>query len=314
MLKHVAALLAGLLAFAAMAAGAAAADYPNRPVAIVVGFPPGGASDIMARILTAKLGSVLGQPFIVDNRPGAGGNVGGEFVAHAAPDGYTLLLGNNAILATNVSLYSKIGFDPEKDFAPISLIGTQANVLVVNNDVKAHSLAGLIALAKANPGKLNFASSGYGLAAHLAGELFKAQAHIDIVHVPYKGSAPALEDVIAGQDQMMFATTSGVMGFLKNGQVRALAVTTLKRTPSLPDVPTMDEAGLPGFEATTWHGLVAPAGTPRRSSPRSIRPSARRSTTRTSSTSSPTSASTSRPTRRRSSPPISKRKFRNGRR
>ena len=257
-------LLAGLLAFAALAAvgAAAAADYPNRPVTIVVGFPPGGASDIMARILTAKLGSVLGQPFIVDNRPGAGGNVGGEFVAHAAPDGYTLLLGNNAILATNVSLYSKIGFDPEKDFAPISLIGTQANVLVVNNDVKAHSLAELIALAKANPGKLNFASSGYGLAAHLAGELFKAQAHIDIVHVPYKGSAPALEDVIAGREQMMFATTSGVMGFLKNGQVRALAVTTLKRTPSLPDVPTMDEAGLPGFEATTWHGLVAPAGTP----------------------------------------------------
>ncbi|MGC1777393.1 MAG: tripartite tricarboxylate transporter substrate binding protein [Xanthobacteraceae bacterium] len=254
--------LAGLLTFAVFVGAAAAAGYPDRPIAIVVGFPPGGASDIMARILTAKLGSVLGQPFVVDNRPGAGGNVAGEYVAHAAPDGYTLLLGNNAILATNVSLYSKIGFDPEKDFAPISLIGTQANVLVVNNDVKAHSLAELIALAKANPGKLNFASSGYGLAAHLAGELFKAQAHIDIVHVPYKGSAPALEDVIAGQDQMMFATTSGVMGFLKNGQVRALAVTTLKRTPILPDIPTMDEAGLPGFEATTWHGLVAPAGTP----------------------------------------------------
>jgi tripartite-type tricarboxylate transporter receptor subunit TctC len=251
--------LAGLPTFATLAA---AAGYPDRPITIVVGFPPGGASDIMARILTAKLGGVLGQPFIVDNRPGAGGNVAGEFVAHAAPDGYTLLLGNNAILATNISLYSKAGFDPEKDFAPISLIGTQANVLVVNNEVKAHSLAELIALAKANPGKLNFASSGYGLAAHLAGELFKAQAHIDIVHVPYKGSAPALEDVIAGQDQMMFATTSGVMGFLQNGQVRALAVTTLKRTPSLPDVPTMNEAGLPGFEATTWHGLVAPAGTP----------------------------------------------------
>jgi tripartite-type tricarboxylate transporter receptor subunit TctC len=263
MLKRIAvvlaAVLAGWLTFATLAV---AAGYPDRPITIVVGFPPGGASDIMARILTAKLGSVLGQPFIVDNRPGAGGNVAGEFVAHAAPDGYTLLLGNNAILATNISLYSKIGFDPEKDFAPISLIGTQANVLVVNNEVKAHSLAELIALAKANPGKLNFASSGYGLAAHLAGELFKAQAHIDIVHVPYKGSAPALEDVIAGQDQMMFATTSGVMGFLKNGQVRALAVTTLKRTPILPDVPTMDEAGLPGFEATTWHGLVAPAGTP----------------------------------------------------
>ena len=240
----------------------AAADYPTRPVALVVGFPPGGASDILARIIAGKLGGVLGQPFIVDNRPGAGGNVAGEAVAHAAPDGYTLLLGNNAILATNANLYAKIGFDPQADFAPISLIGTQANVLVVNNTVPAHSLAELIALAKASPGKLNFASSGYGLAAHLAGELFKAQAHIDIVHVPYKGSAPALEDVIAGQDQMMFATTSGVMGFLSNGQVRALAVTTLKRTAILPDIPTMDESGLRGFEATTWHGLVAPAGTP----------------------------------------------------
>jgi tripartite-type tricarboxylate transporter receptor subunit TctC len=241
---------------------AGATNYPDRTITVVVGFPPGGASDILARILTDKLGKLLGQPVIVDNRPGAGGNVGGEFVAHAAPDGYTLLIGNNAILATNASLYSNIGFDAVKDFAPVSLIGTQANVLVVNPNVPAHSLAELIALAKANPGKLNFASSGYGLAAHLAGELFKAQAHIDIVHVPYKGSAPALEDVIAGQDQMMFATTSGVMGFLTNGQVRALAVTTLKRTAILPDIPTMDEAGLPGFEATTWHGLVAPAGTP----------------------------------------------------
>jgi tripartite-type tricarboxylate transporter receptor subunit TctC len=262
MLKRMAAALAGLLALVAATAVATAANYPDRPVTVVVGFPPGGASDIPARILTDKLSNLLGQPVIVDNRPGAGGNVAGEFVAHAAPDGYTLLIGNNAILATNASLYSNIGFDAVKDFAPISLIGTQANVLVVNPNVPAHSLAELIALAKANPGKLNFASSGYGLAAHLAGELFKAQAHIDIVHVPYKGSAPALEDVIAGQDQMMFATISGVMGFLKNGQVRALAVTTLKRTAILPDIPTMDEAGLPGFEATTWHGLVAPAGTP----------------------------------------------------
>jgi tripartite-type tricarboxylate transporter receptor subunit TctC len=262
MLKRMAAALAGLLALVAATAVATAANYPDRPVTVVVGFPPGGASDILARILTDKLSKLLGQPVIVDNRPGAGGNVAGEFVAHAAPDGYTLLIGNNAILATNASLYSNIGFDAVKDFAPISLIGTQANVLVVNPNVPAHSLAELIALAKAEPGKLNFASSGYGLAAHLAGELFKAQAHIDIVHVPYKGSAPALEDVIAGQDQMMFATASGVMGFLKNGQVRALAVTTLKRTAILPDIPTMDEAGLPGFEATTWHGLVAPAGTP----------------------------------------------------
>jgi tripartite-type tricarboxylate transporter receptor subunit TctC len=233
---------AGLLALLCVTALAGAADYPERPITIVVGFPPGGASDIMARILTAKLGSLLGQPFIVDNRPGAGGNLAGDLVAHAAPDGYTLLLGNNAILATNASLYSKINFDPEKDFDPIILIGTQANVLVVNLNVPAHSLQELIELAKANPGKLNFASSGYGLAAHLAGELFKSAAHIDIVHVPYKGSAPALQDVIAGDDQMMFATTSGVMGFLQNGQVRPLAVTTLKRTAVLLDIPTMDEA------------------------------------------------------------------------
>jgi tripartite-type tricarboxylate transporter receptor subunit TctC len=266
MLKRLICAAAATLALFCTTVIAGAANYPERPVTIGVGFPPGGASDILARIMADKLGSVLGKPFIVDNRPGAGGNVAGEVagevVAHAAADGYTLLLGNNAILATNASLYSKIGFDPVKDFAPISLIGTQPNVLVVNRDVRAHSLAELIALAKANPGKLNFASSGYGLAAHLAGELFKAEAHIDIVHVPYKGSAPALQDVIAGSDQMMFATTSGVMGFLGNGQVRALAVTTLKRTNVLPDVPTMDETSLPGFEATTWHGLVAPSGTP----------------------------------------------------
>ena len=261
MLRKIAA-AAALLGVLFAGAIALAAGYPDRTVTIVVGFPPGGASDILARIVAEKLGGILGQPVIVDNRPGAGGSVAGEVVAHATPDGYTLLLGNNAILATNVSLYQKVDFDPLKDFAPISLIGTQANVLVVNNDVPAHSLTELIALAKANPGKLNFASSGYGLAAHLAGELFKTEAHIDIVHVPYKGSAPALEDVIAGHDQMMFATTSGVMGFLANHQVRALAVTTLKRTAVLPDIPTMNEAGLPGFEATTWHGLVAPAGTP----------------------------------------------------
>jgi tripartite-type tricarboxylate transporter receptor subunit TctC len=263
MLRRVAsAAVAALFAIVCTATVSAAADYPTRPVTLVVGFTPGGPSDVLARIVAKKLGELLGQAFVVDNRPGAGGNVAGEMVAHAAADGYTLLMGNNSILATNASLYKKIDFDPEKDFAPISLIGTQANILVVNPKVPAQTMAELIALAKANPGKLNFASSGYGLAAHLAGELFKAEAHIDIVHVPYKGSAPALQDVIAGSDQMMFATTSGVMGFLGNGQVRALAVTTLKRTAVLPDVPTMDEAGLPGFEATTWHGLVAPAGTP----------------------------------------------------
>jgi tripartite-type tricarboxylate transporter receptor subunit TctC len=262
MFKRTVAAATALLMFAGAVVLAVADDYPARPVTLVVGFPPGGASDILARIVANKLSGLLGQPFVIDNRPGAGGNVAGEVVARAVPDGYTLLLGNNAILATNASLYKKIGFDAEKDFAPITLIGTQANVLVVNLDLPAHSLAELIALAKANPGKLNYASSGYGLAAHLAGELFKTEAHIDIVHVPYKGSAPALQDVIAGQDQMMFATASGAMGVIKGGQVRPLAVTTLKRTSSLPDIATVDELGIKGFDATTWHGLVAPAGTP----------------------------------------------------
>jgi tripartite-type tricarboxylate transporter receptor subunit TctC len=252
----------GLLALACTMAFAAAADYPIRPVTLVVGFPPGGPSDVLARIVAKKLGELLGQPFVIDNRPGAGGNVAGEVAAHAAPDGYTLLMGNNSILATNASLYKKIDFDPEKDFVAISLIGTQANILVVNPNVPVHSMAELIALAKANPGKLNFASSGYGAAAHLAGELFKTEAHVDIVHVPYKGAAPALQDVIAGHDQMMFATAASVVGFIKSGMVRPLAVTTLKRTAILPDLPTIDELGIRGFDATTWHGLVAPAGTP----------------------------------------------------
>jgi tripartite-type tricarboxylate transporter receptor subunit TctC len=262
MLKRMIGAGVGLLALMGMAASAVAADYPARPVTLVVGFPPGGPSDVLARIVARKLGELLGQPFVIDNRPGAGGNVAGDVVAHAAPDGYTLLMGNNSILATNASLYKTIGFDPEKDFAPISLIGTQGSVLVVNPAVPAHSMAELIALAKANPGKLNFASSGYGAAAHLAGELFKTEAHIDIVHVPYKGAAAALQDVIAGQDQMMFATIASAVGHIKSGLVRALAVTQLKRAEILPDIPTIDELGLHGFDATTWHGIVAPAGTP----------------------------------------------------
>ena len=238
------------------------ADYPTRPVTLVVAFTPGGASDVLARILGRKLEQILGQPFVIDNRPGAGGNVAAEFVAHAAPDGYTLLAGNNAILATNAALYKKINFDPETDFAPIGLIGSQANILVVNPAVPARSMAELIALAKVNLGKLNFASSGHGLAAHLAGELFKTEAKIDIVHVPYKGAAPALQDVIAGHVQMMFATASSVVPHIKDGKVRALAVASLKRTAVLPDIPTIDELGIKNFDATTWHGLVAPARTP----------------------------------------------------
>jgi len=254
--------LAVVALFLAVSVPVRAADYPSRPVTLVVAFPPGGPSDVLARIVGKKMEQLLGAPFVIENRPGAGGNIAAEGVARAAPDGYTLLMGNNSILATNESLYKHLNYSPEKDFTPITLVGTQANILVVNPDVPAHSLKELIALAQASPGKINFASSGYGAAAHLAGELFKSEAKIDIVHVPYKGAAPALQDVIAGHDQMMFATAASVVGHIEGGRVRALAVTTLKRTQVLPDVPTVDESGLKGFDASTWHGLVAPVGTP----------------------------------------------------
>jgi tripartite-type tricarboxylate transporter receptor subunit TctC len=263
MIARVFILAAGILAsFCATRAGHAA-DYPNRPVSLLVAFTPGGPSDVLARIVGKKLEQILGQPFVIDNRPGAGGNIAAEAVAHAAPDGYTLLNGNNSILATNAALYRKINFDPEADFAPIGLIGSQANILVVNPAVPARTLSELIALAKASPGKLNFASSGHGAAAHLAGELFKAEAKVDITHVPYKGAAPALQDVIAGHVQMMFATAASVVPHIRDGKVRALAVTPIKRTAVFPELPTMDELGLKGFDATTWHGLVAPARTPK---------------------------------------------------
>jgi len=258
-----AALVAGALTLLATMLPARAADYPARPVALVVAFTPGGPSDVLARIVGRKLETILGEPFVIENRPGAGGNIAAEVVARATPDGYTLLMGNNSILATNAALYKKVGYDAEKDFSPISLIGSQANILVVNPKVAAHSMAELIALAKANPGKLNFASSGYGAAAHLAGELFRKEAQVDIVHVAYKGAAPALQDVIAGHVDMMFATAASVLGHIQGGALRPLAVTTLKRTAILPDIPTIDELGIKGFDATTWHGLVAPAGTPR---------------------------------------------------
>jgi tripartite-type tricarboxylate transporter receptor subunit TctC len=256
------ALLAGLaLIWAAPAAQAA--DYPVRPVTLAVAFTPGGPSDVLSRIVGKKLEQLLGQPFIIENRPGAGGNVAAEQVARAPADGHTLLMGNNSILATNAALYKKINFDPEADFAPISLIGSQANILVVNRQLPVRTMAELIAHAKANPGKVNYASSGHGAAAHLAAELFKAEAKIDIVHVPYKGAAPALQDVIAGHVQMMFATAASVVPHIQSGQVRALAVTTLKRTAVFPELATVDELGLKGFDATTWHGLVAPSRTPK---------------------------------------------------
>ena len=242
---------------------AIAADYPTRPVNLIVAFTPGGPSDVLARIIGRQLEKILGQTFVIDNRPGGAGNIAAETVAHAVPDGYTLLMGNNGLLATNQSLFKKLNFDGERDFAPISLIGSQPNILVVNPKLGINSMAELISYAKANPGKLNYANSGFGAAAHLSAELFKSDAKVDIVSVSYKGAAPALQDLIAGHVQVMFATSASVVAFLKSGTLRPLAVTTLKRFSLMPELPTVAELGLPGFDATTWHGLVAPAGTPR---------------------------------------------------
>ena len=231
-------------------------------VRFVVGFTPGGSSDILARALAAKLAESLGQPVVVENRPGAGGNLAAEVVAKSPADGNTWLLGNNAILATNHALYTRLGYDPVKDFAPVALVAVQPNVLVVHPSVPAHSVAELIAYAKQHPGKLNYASTGVGVAAHLSGELFKAMAGVDMVHVPYKGAQPALTDVLAGQVQVMFATSTSVLPFIKAGRLRALAVTTAQRSPSMPELPTVAEAGVPGFESITWHGVVVPSQTP----------------------------------------------------
>ena len=218
--------IAALVAALGLAPAGHAQTYPTRPVTLMVAFTPAGPSDVLARVVGRKLEELLKQPFVVVNRPGAGGNIGAEAVATAPADGYTLLMGNNSILATNASLYKKLPYDPEKDFKPISLVGNQANILVVNPKLPVKSMSELIGLAKAMPGQLNYASSGIGTAAHLAGALFRAQANIDIVHVAYKGAAPALQDVISGQVQMMFATAASVVGFINSGLARPLAVTT----------------------------------------------------------------------------------------
>jgi tripartite-type tricarboxylate transporter receptor subunit TctC len=241
---------------------AGAQTYPTKPIRIVVPFPPGGATDILARDVAQKLSESFGQQVIVDNRPGAGGNIGSELVARSAPDGYTLEMGTVGTHAINASLYSKMPYDHVKDFVPVILVAGVPNVLVVNPAVPANSVAELIAYAKANPGKLNFASSGAGTSIHLSGELFKVMAGVQMTHIPYKGSAPALQDLLGGQVQLMFDNLPPSLPQIKAGKLRALAVTSLTRAPALPDVPTVAEAGLPGFEASSWFGILAPAGTP----------------------------------------------------
>lgn len=256
-------LLQSGLALAMGAAGFSAhAAWPEKPIRIILGFGAGGGSDILLRSITPALAETLGQAVIVENRPGAGGNIAMQAVAQATPDGYTLLMGSPG-LATNSSLYANLGFDPLKDFAPVSLVGSVQNVLIVRPTLEVNTVAELISYARANPGRLNYASPGTGTSLHLAGELLKTTTGIRMEHVPYKGGAQAMTDVMSGQVDLMFNVLPSALPQIKAGTVRALAVTGAQRAPALADRPTMIEAGVPGYTAVTWNGIVAPAGAPR---------------------------------------------------
>jgi tripartite-type tricarboxylate transporter receptor subunit TctC len=253
----------GLVALSVLAAGAAVAQtYPDKPVRILVGFAAGGPADIAARAVGDKLAEAWGKPVIIENVTGAAGNVATDRVAKSAPDGYTLVAAASATIVTNPSLYQKLPFDPVKDLAPITQICTTPNLLVVPNDVPAKSVAELVAHARANPGKLTFASAGVGTSQHLAGELFKTLAGIDIQHVPYRGIAAVLPDLIAGRITLVFGNISAMQPLVREGKVRALAVTSPRRWASVPELPTMIEAGYKNFDSSAWFALMAPAGTP----------------------------------------------------
>jgi tripartite-type tricarboxylate transporter receptor subunit TctC len=252
-----------MIVLAMAAAAVSAQGYPSRPIRFVVANSPGGGLDITARTVSPRLSSALGQQIVIDNRPGAAGSLAAEITAKSAPDGYTLLMGAIGNLAVNVSLYKGLDYDPLKDLAPITFAVSGSNVLVVNLTVPAKTVQELIAVARAQPGKLTYGSSGSGNAGHLAGELFKSMAKVDMVHVPYKGGAPAMIDLIAGQIQLIFSSPPTAVPQVKAGKIRALAVTTAKRSAILPELPTIAESGLPGFEADNWYGIVAAARTPR---------------------------------------------------
>jgi tripartite-type tricarboxylate transporter receptor subunit TctC len=254
--------LAALLAVAPFALAQSPAAYPSHPVRIVVPFPAGGTTDILARAIAQRYSEAFGQPFVVDNRPGAGGNLGAELVAKSAPDGYTLVMGTVGTHAINPNLYAKMPYDHVRDFAPVLLVAGVPNVLEVNPGLPVHTLAQFVSYAKAHPGELNFASSGSGTSIHLSAELFKTMAGVSMQHVPYKGSAPALQDLVGGQVQLMFDNLPSSLPLIKAGKLRAIAVTSAARAAALPGVPTIAESGYPGFEASSWFGLLAPAGTP----------------------------------------------------
>jgi tripartite-type tricarboxylate transporter receptor subunit TctC len=259
-------LVSGILALLAVALPplpAGAQSYPSRPITLLVPFPAGGSNDVAARLLAQALSSSLGQPIVVENRgSGAGGTVGTGSAAMAAPDGYTLVMGSTSTLAVAPALYSKLEYDPIKSFAPVSLLSSVPLLLVATASLPANSLADLIALARAEPGQLDFGSAGVGTLAHLTGELFKTSAKIDVVHVPYRGGAPALADLMAGRIQFMFETVQLTVPQIEAGKLKPIAVTGVKRHPLLPNVPTIEESGIAGFRAELWFGLLAPAGTP----------------------------------------------------
>jgi tripartite-type tricarboxylate transporter receptor subunit TctC len=256
-------LQAAALLVLVMAQPASAQNYPNRPVKILVGFTPGTAPDLAARILADRFSEVWGTPFVIENVPGAGSNVATDRVAKAAPDGTTLLMGGNPSLVINPSLYDKLPFDPIKDFAPISQVFVAANVLAVPIESPVKSVAELVALAKAQPGKLSYAHAGVGTSQHLGAELFKYMAQLDIAAVPYRGSTALMPDLLAGRVNMSFANIVNVLPLAREGKLRALAITSRKRSALAPELPTMAESGFPGFEAVPWFGLLAPAGTPK---------------------------------------------------
>jgi tripartite-type tricarboxylate transporter receptor subunit TctC len=247
----------------AVAFAANAQTYPSKPIRFVSPYPPGGANDILARIVGQKLGESVGQQIVIENRAGATGNIGAEVVAKAAPDGYTILMGQASNLTINVSLMSKMPYDPVRDFAPVTLVATTPNLLVVHPSLPVRTVKDLVVLARAKPGSINYASSGSGSAGHLAAELFKRVAHIDMVHIPYKGAAPALTDVVAGQAQLYFTSPISAQPFVKAGRLRMVAVTSLKRSPSMPDIPTVAESGYPDFDVVSWWGILTPAGVPK---------------------------------------------------
>ena len=255
--------IAYLAALCVVSGVAQAADtYPSRPIRMIVAYPPGCGTDQVGRVMADQLSQTLGQNVVVDNRGGATGNIGTELAARAVPDGYTLLMGNVAPNAVNVSLFKKLGFDPVKDFAPVSLVAVTPNILVTNPSIPVKTVKELIAYAKAKPGALNFPSAGVGSSSHLAGEMLKSMTGISMVHIPFKGGGPALVAVIAGEVQIMFATMPAAMPHVKSGKVKPVAVTTAKRSQAMPDLPTIAESGVKGYEASTWYGLLAPARTP----------------------------------------------------